>query len=149
VSYTFAIKNSGSLVLNPVNMTEPDTTRLDGGVFTCDATTLDGVSFSGMGTGTLNVGDTVLCHATYTIGSVDVTAGEADNLANITGQPTIGGVPSGGLASGSAASALVVPAAPPVAVVPSPVNDWRALVLLALGLMGAGFFMTRRKQQAS
>lgn len=143
VGYTFAVKNSGSLALSPVNMTEPDPSRINGGTITCNATTLGGSAFSGLGTGTLNVGDTVLCAASYTIQALDVTAGEADNLANITGQPQFGGV-----ASGSAASAFVVPAAPPPAPpTPSPVNDWRAMLLLGLGLLAVGFGVTRRRKQ--
>jgi hypothetical protein len=146
VHYTFAIKNSGSLMLNPVNMLEADPTRIDGNI-TCDSTTLDGAPFSGLGTGALNVGDAVLCSADYTITDADVQAGEADNLANITGQPIVAGNPSGGVASGSAASALVVPAGPQLTAAPTPVNDWRALLLLALGMLGIGFVASRRKTQ--
>ncbi len=150
VAYTFAIKNSGSLVLSPVTMTEADPSRIDSPI-TCNSTTVGGIPFTGLGTGALAVGDTILCSATYTITTTDVTNGEADNLVNITGQPLVGGVPSGGVASGSAASVLVVPAAPPppppAPVTPSPVNDWRALLLLGLGLLGVGVLTTRRKAQ--
>lgn len=141
VGYTFAVKNSGSLVLNPVNMTEPDPSRIDGTI-TCAATTLDGNAFSGLNTGTLNVSDTVLCSATYTIQTTDANAGTANNLAQITGQP-----PFGGVASGSAASAFVVPTAPPPAPpTPSPINDWRAMLLLGLGLLALGFGVARRRR---
>lgn len=149
VTYAFAIKNSGSLVLTPVTMTEPDGSRINGGQngtsmgITCNATTLAGNAFSGLGTGTLNVGDTVLCTANYTIQAADASAGQANNLAQITGQP-----PFGGVASGSAASRFVVPAAPPPGpVTPSPVNDWRAMLLLGLGLLAVGFCATRRRKQ--
>lgn len=145
VTYTFALKNSGSLALNPVNMTEADPSRIDGSI-TCNPTTLGGASFGGLGAGALAVGDTVLCTATYTISDNDVTSGRANNLVNIMGQP-----PFGGAASGSAASAFVVPP-PPAPVIPTytpvPVNGWRAMLLLMLGLLVAvGYTATQRKRQ--
>lgn len=142
VEYTFALKNSGSLPLDPVNITETDPSRIDGTI-TCDATTIGGNPFSGLGTGALPLGDTVLCSASYTIAQIDVDIGEADNNVTISGQP-----PFGGSASGSAASAFVIPAAPPPAPhLPVPANDWRAMLLLGLGLLAVAFAATRRKRQ--
>lgn len=145
VTYTFALKNSGSLPLNPVNMTEDDPTRIDGSI-SCNATTLSGAAFSGLGTGALAVGDSVVCTATYTIADIDVTSGRANNLVSIVGQTPFGSGPSG-----SAASAFVVPP-PPTPTIPTytpvPVNGWRAMLLLMLGLLVAvGFTARQRKQQ--
>ncbi|HET8941464.1 MAG TPA: hypothetical protein VFN13_05705 [Rudaea sp.] len=141
VAYTFAMKNSGSLPLNPVNMIEADPTRIDGTI-TCNSTTLGGSAFSGLGTGALPVGDTILCSAAHTITQADVTSGQAANLVNITGQTQFAS------ASGSAASKFVVPPAPDsVSKAATPINDWRAMLLLGLGLLAAGALVTRRKQQ--
>ena len=143
VTYNFAIKNSGSEDFNPVNMTEADPTRIDGPI-TCNATTVKGAAFSGLGTGALAVGDSVLCTAVHTITSADVTGGQATNLVNITGQP-----PFGGVASGSAASFFVVPPPPDLPdYVAVPVNNWRAMLLLALGLLAvAGVVVTQRRKR--
>lgn len=141
VAYTFAMKNSGSLALNPVNMIEADPTRIDGTI-TCNSTTLGGNAFSGLGTGALPVGDTILCSAVHTITPADVTSGQAANLVNITGQTQFAS------ASGSAASKFVVPPPPDsVSKAATPINDWRAMLLLGLGLLAAGALVTRRKQQ--
>lgn len=146
VRYTFAITNSGNQVLDPIGLTEPDPTRIDGPI-TCSATTTGGSAFAGINLtqgngGSLAVGDSELCTATYTITTADVKLGEADNNALITGSP-----PFGGAASASAASAFVVPKLPPVAIVPSPINDWRAMLMLGIGLLAFGFAATRRRKQ--
>ncbi|HET8899562.1 MAG TPA: hypothetical protein VFN09_12395 [Rhodanobacteraceae bacterium] len=103
LAYTFAIKNSGNSVLDPVTLTEPDPSRIDSPI-SCAATTLGGAAFGGLGLpvgsgGALPVGDTVLCTASYTIQSTDVAAGVVHNQAHVSGQP-----PFGGSAGGSAAS---------------------------------------------
>lgn len=144
LAYTFAIKNSGNSVLDPITLTEPDPSRIDGPII-CAATTLGDAPFAGLGLpvgsgGALPVGDTVLCTATYTIQPDDVTAGVVHNQVNVSGQPSFGGI-----ASGSAASTFTLP--PPAAVtptVPVPANDWRALLLLGLGLLAAGIACGRR-----
>ncbi len=143
VTYTFAVKNSGSLDLSPVDMTEPDPSRIDGPI-SCNSTTLGGNAFSGLGSGALVVGDTVLCSATYTITAADVSNGTATNLATITGQP-----PFGGVASGSAASVFVVPPPPDLPEYKAvPVNGWRAMLLLSLGLLAAaGVTITQRRKR--
>lgn len=149
LTYTFALKNSSGFDLGPVTMTEADPSRIDTPI-TCNGTTVGGQAFSGLGSGTLVVGDSVLCTADYTLDDADVTKGEANNLVNITGQPlTAAGNKMGGVVSGSAASALVVPPPPPPQTVGPqlavPVNDWRALVLLGLGLLMVAVVATRRK----
>lgn len=103
IGYTFVVKNGGVQALSAVNLVEPDPTRLDGPI-TCAANTLGGQPFAGLGSGTLGSYDSVLCHADYTIKAADAAAGEADNLADVSGQPTFGGP-----VTGAAASAVVVP----------------------------------------
>ena len=101
--YTFVVKNSNAQVLSTVNVIEPDPSRIDTSI-ACATTTLGGQTFAGLGSGTLQSNDVVLCTADYTILPTDATSGSADNVAEASGQPAIGT-----LANGSAASAVVIP----------------------------------------
>ena len=103
IGYTFVLKNSGAQTLQSVNLVEPDPSRIDGPI-TCGATTLDGQPFAGLGSGTLLSQDSVLCSAVHTISAVEAATGAAHNLADVSGQPGVGG-PVGG----TAASAVVIP----------------------------------------
>jgi uncharacterized repeat protein (TIGR01451 family) len=109
--YTFVVKNSNAQSLNAVNVVEPDPTRIDTPI-TCAATTLGGQSFAGLGSGVLQSNDVVLCTADYTITVADASSGSADNLAESSGQPAIGT-----LASGTGASAVVIPTPADVTIV--------------------------------
>ncbi len=101
--YTFVVKNSNAQTLSTVNVIEPNLTRIDTPIV-CAAQTVGGLPFAGLGSGVLQPNDVVLCTADYTIKAADVTAGSANNLAEASGKPAIG-VP----ASGSGASAVVIP----------------------------------------
>ena len=103
VGYRFVLKNSGAQTLQSVNLVEPDPSRIDGPV-TCAATTLGGQAFAGLGSGALQSQDSVLCSAVHTISAAEAAAGLAQNLADVSGQPGVGG-PVGG----TAASAVVIP----------------------------------------
>lgn len=146
VEYTFAIKNSSGVQLNTVNLTEDDPSRIDGGI-TCNTTTLGGNDFSGgLNVSGLVPGDTLLCYANYTIAQIDVDNGSAGNAASVSGSPPFGGI----LITGSAVSLFVIPPAPPLAPsLPVPLDDWRAMLLLGLGLLAAAFAVTYRKRQRS
>jgi uncharacterized repeat protein (TIGR01451 family) len=109
--YTFVIKNSNAQALSAVNVVEPDPTRIDTPI-TCAATTLGGQMFAGLGSGVLQSNDVVLCTADYTITAADASSGSADNLAESSGQPAIGT-----LASGTGASAVVIPTPADVTIV--------------------------------
>ncbi|MDN5923545.1 MAG: hypothetical protein L0H70_00940 [Xanthomonadales bacterium] len=144
VAYTFVVKNSGPVPMTDISIVEPDPSRLDpGSPITCSATTTNGVAFAGNLSGVLAHGDSVLCTANYTLADTDAAAGKALNEANVTGIHNV-------TASGSASSKFVAQVASPLqALAPVPVNDWRALLLLGLGLLGAGFALTYRKRQRS
>ncbi len=101
--YTFVVKNSSAQALNAVNVIEPDPSRIDTPI-TCAATTLGGQTFAGLGSGVLQSDDVVLCTANHTITATEASAGSADNLAESSGQPAIGTI-----ASGSGASAVMIP----------------------------------------
>ncbi len=105
VRYTFVLGNSGGDPLSAVDLLEPDPSRIDTPI-SCAATTLDGQPFAGLGSGSLQPGDALLCSADYTIRTSDASVGSADNLAEISAQPSFGGP-----IYGAAASAVVVPAA--------------------------------------
>ena len=109
--YTFVVKNSNAQALSAVNVVEPDPSRIDTPI-SCAATTLGGQAFAGLGSGVLQSNDVVLCSADYTITAADSSSGSADNLAESSGQPAIGT-----LASGTAASAVVIPTPADVAIV--------------------------------
>ncbi|MBN8728048.1 MAG: DUF11 domain-containing protein [Xanthomonadales bacterium] len=115
ITYTFAVKNSGGLALSAVNLTEPDPGLIDTPI-TCATTTLGGQPFAGLGSGVLASNDVVLCTADHTITAADAAAGEARNLAELGGQPSIGG-----RVTGAAASAVVIP-------LPATVEVTKALV---------------------
>lgn len=109
--YTFVVKNSNAQSLSAVNVIEPDPSRIDTPI-TCAATTLGGQAFAGLGSGVLQSNDVVLCTADYTITPADASSGSADNLAESSGQPAIGG-----RASGTGASAVVIPTLADVTIV--------------------------------
>lgn len=115
VTYTFAVKNSGGLALAAVNLVEPDPALIDTPI-SCAATTLDGQPFAGLGSGVLAPNDVVLCQADHTITAAEAAAGEARNLAEMSGQPSIGGP-----VTGAAASAVLIP-------LPATVDITKALV---------------------
>lgn len=115
LTYTFALKNSGGLPLSAVDLTEPDPSLIDAPI-TCATTTLGGQPFSGPGSGALAVNDVVLCTADHAITAADAAAGEARNLAELGGQPSIGGP-----VTGAAASAVAIP-------LPATVDVTKALV---------------------
>jgi uncharacterized repeat protein (TIGR01451 family) len=103
VHYTFVVKNDNADPLTAVNLVEPDGTRIDT-LISCSSTTLGGASFGALGAAALAPGDVVLCGADYTIRATDASSGSADNLVEVSAQPTFGG-PVGG----SGASAIVIP----------------------------------------
>ncbi|MEP6882164.1 MAG: hypothetical protein ABI866_09235 [Dokdonella sp.] len=109
--YTFVVKNSNAQDLSVVNVVEPDPTRIDTPI-TCAVTTLRGQAFAGLGSGVLQSNDVVLCTADYTITVTDASSGSADNLAESSGQPAIGT-----LASGTGASAVVIPSPADVTII--------------------------------
>jgi uncharacterized repeat protein (TIGR01451 family) len=115
--YTFVVKNSNAQALSAVNVVEPDPTRIDTPI-TCAATTLGGQVFAGLGSGVLQSNDVVLCTADYTITAADASSGSADNLAESSGQP-----PIGTLASGTGASAVVIPTPADVTIVKTLVGE--------------------------
>ena len=115
--YTFVVKNSNAQSLSTVNVIEPDASRIDTPIV-CAAQTIGAQPFTGLGTGVLQANDVVLCTADYTIRAVDVSSGSADNLAEATGQPAVGTV-----ATGSGASAVVIPTPADVAIVKALVNE--------------------------
>ena len=103
VRYTFVVKNDNADPLTAVNLVEPDATRIDTPI-SCASSTLGGASFGVLGAAALASNDVVLCTADYTIRTADASAGSADNLVDVSAQPTFGG-PIGG----SGASAIVIP----------------------------------------
>ncbi|NCT68509.1 MAG: DUF11 domain-containing protein [Rhodanobacteraceae bacterium] len=108
--YTFVLKNSNAQMLAAVNLVEPDPSRIDTPI-TCAPMTLAGQPFAGLGSGVLQSNDVVLCQAEHTVTAAEAGAGSADNLAEASGQPAVGGV-----VSGSGASAVVIPTAANVVV---------------------------------
>lgn len=125
--YTFVIKNDNAQTLGSVNLTEPDPTLIDTPI-TCNPTTLNSQPFGALGSATLLSNDVELCQADHTITAADAASGSADNLAEATAQPGIGGP-----VQGTGASAVVIPAGPvgPVMEVDANAN-WAMLLLLAL-----------------
>jgi uncharacterized repeat protein (TIGR01451 family) len=103
VRYTFVVKNDNADPLALVNLVEPDATRIDTPI-SCASTTLGGASFGALGAAALASNDVVLCTADYTIRAADASVGSADNLVDVSAQPTFGG-----LVGGSGASAIVIP----------------------------------------
>jgi len=103
IDYTFVIKNSGGQALTAVDLVEPDPSLIDAPI-SCAATSLAGQPFSGLGTGSLAASDAVLCQASHVITPAEASAGVAENLAEVSGQPGVGGP-----VSGAAASAVVIP----------------------------------------
>ena len=131
--YTFVIKNDNAQTLASVNLTEPDPSLIDTPIL-CNPTTLNGQPFGALGSAVLLSNDVELCQADHTITAADVSAGSADNLAEVTAQPGIGGP-----VQGTGASAVVIPATPAGAVVEVPANaNWAMLVLLGLIVLVAG-----------
>ncbi len=117
LTYTFVLKNSGSQPLASVDLIERDPSRIDTAI-TCGVNTLAGHAFGGLGSGTLAATDAVLCTADYTIKAADAAVGEARNVAEIFAQP-----PFGGVISGAAASAVVIPVPPSVEITKSLLSE--------------------------
>ncbi len=104
--YTFLLKNSGAETLSALNLTEPDPSRIDTAI-TCQATSLDGLAFSGNGSGSLVAGDSILCSADYTVRDSDAALGQVLNLVEARGT-----APVAGSLFASGASAVVAAATP-------------------------------------
>lgn len=105
LGYTFLVKNSNAQSLASVNLVEPDPSLIDGPI-TCEATTLGGQAFTGLGSGTLASMDVLRCRAQHTITAAEAAAGEALNLSEASGVPAIGGQ-----VWGTGASAVGIPGA--------------------------------------
>ncbi len=87
ITYTFVVANTGDSVLTNVTVSDP----LPGlSAVTCDATTTNGETFDGNGTGTLGVGDSVECSATYALTQSDIDSGSVNNTATAAGTPPVG-----------------------------------------------------------
>lgn len=106
--YSFLVKNAGGEDLDAVNLIEPDPSRIDTAI-SCAATTLTGAAFSGLGGGTLDSLDSVICTADYSIRTADEAYGQVLNSVNASANAIIAGA-----VHASAASTVVVPV-PPVA----------------------------------
>lgn len=152
VEYTFSVTVSSSRDVNDLTMAMTVPASIDTPI-TCNGTTVDGAAFTGLppsGDGFLAAGDTILCSADYTITQADADSADRKLIStvNATAQPlTAGGADVGPRSSGNGAGNFPIPTAPVVAVnaVPTPVNDWRALLLLGLGLVMVMVVSTRRK----
>ena len=84
VTYTFAVSNTGNVMLTNVGVTDP----LPGlGAITCNWA---GSSDAGTPAGTLSPGETVSCSAGYTTTQADVDAGQVNNTATAIGTPPTG-----------------------------------------------------------
>ncbi len=83
VTYTFTATNTGNVPLNNVTITDP---LVGLSPITCDDTTAMGKPFSGIGTGTLEVGDSIACTAVVTVTPDLITDGTLDNVAEATGE---------------------------------------------------------------
>lgn len=101
--YTFVIKNSNAETLGTVGLSEPDPTRIDTPII-CRVTSLAGAPFGTNGTGTLSASDVVTCTANYTVRSADVTAGEINNLVEVSAL-----APVAGQVQGTGFSLVVIP----------------------------------------
>ncbi len=110
VEYTFVVKNDNAQALATVDLAEDDPSHIDGAIV-CDATTLGGQPFAGLGSGALQSNDIVLCSAQHTITAAEAGAGVATNLVEAGGQPGIGA-----RVYGTGASAVLIPTAADVAV---------------------------------
>lgn len=131
--YTFVIKNDNAQTLTAVNLIEPDPSLIDTPI-TCNPTTLNSQPFGALGSAVLQSNDVELCQADHTVTVADATAGSADNLAEATAQPGIGGP-----VQGTGASAVVIPAGPVGEVLEVDANaNWAMLLLLALIVLIGG-----------
>lgn len=110
VEYTFVVKNDNAQVLTTVDLVEDDPSHIDGPIV-CDPTTLGGQPFAGLGVGTLQSNDIVLCSAQHTITAAEAAAGVANNLVEAGGQPGVGA-----RVYGTGASAVLIPTAADVSV---------------------------------
>ncbi len=103
--YTFVVKNDNAQALGSVNLTEDNPLHIDGAII-CNPTTLMGQPFTGLGSGSLQSNDVVLCSADHTITPAEATAGTANNLVEATAAPGVGSP-----VQGTGASAVAIPTA--------------------------------------
>ena len=138
--YTFVIKNDNAQTLTSVNLVEPDPSLIVTPI-TCNPTTLNGQPSAALGSAVLLSNDVELCQADHTVTAADAASGSADNLAEATAQPGIGGP-----VQGTGASAVVIPAAPAGPVLEVDANaNWALLLLLAAMVLVAGRSMKLRQ----
>ena len=90
LGYTFLVKNSNAQALTSVNLVEPDPSLVDAPI-ACEATTLGGQAFAGLGSGTLASQAVLRCRAQHTITPAEAAAGEALNLSEASGVAAVGG----------------------------------------------------------
>lgn len=101
--YTFVIKNSNAENLLGVDLTEINPALINGPI-NCQATTLGGQPFAGLGSGQLASQDTLLCTANYTVQPSDGAAGQILNVVEASAQ-----APIAGPVQGTGASLLLLP----------------------------------------
>lgn len=115
--YNFVLKNSGGQTLTAVNLVEPDPSLIDTSI-TCNTSTLAGRPFGALGSSSLQSNDVVLCAAEHVVTAAEGSAGVVRNLAEVSGQPGIGGP-----VYGSGASAVIAPTLANVSVVKALVGE--------------------------
>lgn len=100
VTYTFTLENTGRQALGPPVLTDP----LPGmGPITCSALTPE-----------MDIGETRICTAQYTVKQADVDAGSVHNTATVVAQPDLGGPP---VSATSSAVITTIAAAPGIGLV--------------------------------
>jgi uncharacterized repeat protein (TIGR01451 family) len=103
IFYTFVIKNSNAEALSGVDLVELGPALINGGI-ACEATTLGGQPFAGLGSGQLGSQDVVLCSASYTVQASDGVAGQVANIVEASGFGAIAG-----RVQGTGAALLLLP----------------------------------------
>lgn len=135
LGYTFLVKNSNAQSLAAVNLVEPDPSLIDGAI-ACEATTLGGQAFAGLGSGTLASQDVLRCTAEHTITAAEAGAGEALNLAEASGVAAVGGT-----VWGTGASAVAIAGAGQLVVtktVNTPTATYGSYVTYTITVRNAG-----------
>ena len=79
VNYTYTVENTGNVFVSDIAVTDDKIAAV-----TCDVATI------GNNDANLDVGETVVCIASYTITQADLDAGEVTNNASVTGTPAGG-----------------------------------------------------------
>ncbi len=103
ILYTFVIKNDNAETLSGVDLVELAPALVNGPI-ACEAVTLSGQGFAGLGSGQLQSQDTLLCTASYTVQDADAAAGQILNVVEARGQAAIAGP-----VQGTGASLLLLP----------------------------------------